>query len=93
MHVLNSGSHPNGMLRPLKQAAVKTSIPLRRSPDKASRVMMLEAGTELQVLFASPDGWLHVVVPTAKALRFMDINGTYGYVRLEEVEADGLNLP
>lgn len=92
VHALNSDHHPNGMLKPLKQATVKASVFLRRSPDDPSAVMTLEAGTELQVLFASADGWLHVVVPTAQALRFMDINGTYGYVRLEEVEAEGLNL-
>lgn len=55
--------------------------------------MTLEAGTELQVMYADADGWLHVVVPTARAVRCMDMNGTYGYVRLEEVDAEGVVLP
>lgn len=55
--------------------------------------MTLQAGAELQVLFADADGWLHVVVPTARATRCMDINGIYGYVRLDEVSADGVILP
>jgi len=82
-----------GMLRPLKQATVKESIPLRRSQDDHTPVMMLEKDTVLQVLYADADGWLHVVLPTISTLRFMDINGTYGYVRMEEVDAAGVILP
>ena len=93
VHPLDSVFYPNGILKPHKQAIVKEIIPLRRSQDDHGTVMTLQAGTELQVLFADSDGWLHVAVPTARALRFMDINGTCGYVRLEEVETEGLNLP
>ena len=82
-----------GLLRPLKLATVKEEIPLRLSPQEPKTVQMLPAGTEVQVLFWDADGWLHVVLPTARALRFMDMNGTYGYVRLEEVDVTGLTQP
>lgn len=87
------GNHYNGLLRPLKRAIVKSEIPLRYAKDDHTPVMTLQAGAELQVLFADADGWLHVVMPTARATRCMDINGIYGYVRLDEVSADGVILP
>lgn len=89
---LCDGTFDRGLLQPLKQAVVKEATSLRRSPEDQTLVQRLDAGTELQVLHLSSEGWLHVVVPGAKATRCMDINGIYGYVRLDEVETEGLNL-
>ena len=93
VHPLNSTQHPNGVFKPLKLATLREDAVLQRSQDDHTPVMTLQAGAELQVLYADSDGWLHVVVPTARATRCMDINGTYGYVRLEEVNVEGLILP
>ena len=90
---LCDGSFDGGLLQPLKQAVVKEATSLRRSPEDQTPVQQLENGTKLQVLHLSSEGWLHVVVPGAKATRCMDINGTYGYVRLDDVETEGLNFP
>lgn len=80
------GNGMGGLLRPLDVAVVRENVPLRYSLDDHTTVMMLEAGAQVQVLSQSGDDWLHVVVPTARATRCMDMNGTYGYVRLDEVE-------
>lgn len=81
-----SGENMAGSLRPLDTAVILQNVPLRYSMDDHTPVTVLEAGTEVQVLSQTEDEWVHVVVPTARSTRCMDMNGTYGYVRLDELK-------
>ena len=56
------------------------STPASRSEEETT----LAANTELYVL-ADCDGWLHVCIPKGNLGYWMDVEGTFGYLRMEDV--------
>ncbi len=57
-------------------------VMLRSAPD-GETIMQLPAGTVMQVI-GENEGWLHVILPRHDGWAF-DWNGTYGYVRADNV--------
>jgi hypothetical protein len=76
-------SYYNGA--PLTVGRVNKDCELKTAAgSKAETTAKLTAGTEMYVL-ADCDGWLHVCIPKGEVGYFMDIEGTYGYLRVQDV--------
>lgn len=58
---------------------------LYASMDDGAAVQQLEAGTPMQLLAQTEDGWLHVLVTDGGLDLRLNASGTYGYVRAENV--------
>jgi len=77
MHVYSTAA----MVHAVGRAKRETS--LMRMPDGES-IMQLEADTYVHVL-GRKDGWLHVIVPRNELTWQTDWNGTYGFVRAQDM--------
>ena len=62
---------------------VKTETELMHMPDEGT-AMQLETDTYVHVL-GERDGWLHVIVPSGELSWQTDWDGTYGFVRAQDV--------
>lgn len=69
---------------PLPVAETLSACELRDA-SRTQSVMQLPAGTVMQVMGRTDDGWLHVMIPREGLQWQMDIDGTDGYVHESDV--------
>ena len=86
---LHTASKENGnywyFSTPLPVAKTIKTIDLKVSPGSGAKtVAALEKGTQMQVL-ANCDGWLHVCISSGELGYWMDVEGTFGYLRTKDV--------
>lgn len=68
-------------------ARAKGACVLRESPNSTGKELApLAAGTQMHVLCVTADGYYQVMVPRGEPDWIMDVEGTSGYVKAEEVE-------
>ncbi len=79
--------------RSLPMAKAKKEIKLKNSPALFSgTVTTIPQGTLMHVMAECDGGWLHVTVPAGEIAWQMDVNGTDGYVKADDVLMAGSKL-
>lgn len=65
--------------------------PLRKSPDSKAEILTeLPKNTEIHILMEHKNGWFYVMVPRGPISWTMDMDGTLGYIHIDDVVDDYL---
>ncbi len=89
---LNGGATSMYYAKPLSMGKAKKDLALKTGTGIFDgKAMDLKAGTKMHII-TEQNGWLYVVVPQGDIGWFMDVNGTYGYVKQDDVRTASSSL-